>query len=74
MIEIPEEGFAGVEGLEESLSEPSEALVADMADLAGDWVFIGAGGKMGPTMVRMAGKALERTGSSSQVFAVSRFS
>ncbi len=66
--------FADLEALEDNLSEPSEALVDDLKEMEGDWIFIGAGGKMGPTMVRMASKALERVGSSAQVFAVSRFS
>ncbi len=66
--------FADLEALEENLSEPSAALVDDLEQMQGDWIFIGAGGKMGPTMVRMASKALERAGSSAQVFAVSRFS
>ncbi|MBL64233.1 MAG: epimerase [Opitutae bacterium] len=66
--------FADVEALEENLSEPSQALVDDLKEMEGDWIFVGAGGKMGPTMVRMASKALERAGTSAKVFAVSRFS
>ncbi len=66
--------FADPEALEDNLSEPSAALIDDLKEMGGDWIFVGAGGKMGPTMVRMASKALERAGSSAKVFAVSRFS
>ena len=42
-----------VETLEELLSRPTPALVAMMSRLKGDILFLGAGGKMGPTMARM---------------------
>ena len=74
MIEIPEHGFVDVEALEDHLSEPSESLVAELAEVSGDWLFVGAGGKMGPTMVRMARKALDRAGNPVRVRAASRFS
>ena len=74
MIEIPEQGFADLEALEDHLSEPSEALVTELAEASGDWLFIGAGGKMGPTMTRMARKALDRAGNPVRVSAASRFS
>jgi nucleoside-diphosphate-sugar epimerase len=74
VIKIPEQGFADVEALEDHLSEPSESLVAELAEVLGDWLFIGAGGKMGPTMARMVRKALDRAGNPVGVSAVSRFS
>jgi nucleoside-diphosphate-sugar epimerase len=74
VIEIPEQGFADVEALEDHLSEPSESLVAELAEVSGDWLFIGAGGKMGPTIARMVRKALDRAGNPVGVSAVSRFS
>jgi nucleoside-diphosphate-sugar epimerase len=74
MIKIPEQGFADVEALEDHLSEPSESFVAELAEVSGDWLFVGAGGKMGPTMARMARKALDRAGNPVDVSAVSRFS
>ncbi|MDE0577967.1 MAG: NAD(P)-dependent oxidoreductase [Opitutales bacterium] len=74
MIEIPEQGFDDLEALEDHLSEPSEALVTELAKASGDWLFIGAGGKMGPTMTRMARKALDRAGNPVRVSAASRFS
>lgn len=59
--------------LEESLSRPSAPAVAAMAALTGDLVVLGAGGKMGPSLARMAVRALASAGSSHQVIAVARF-
>jgi nucleoside-diphosphate-sugar epimerase len=56
------------------LLEPSEALAADVARLEGDILVLGAGGKMGPALVRLAKQAVERSGVSKKVIAVSRFS
>ncbi len=62
--------IADVEALEERLSRPDDDLVADLARLDGDILVLGAGGKMGPTLARMAKRAApERT-----VCAVARFS
>ncbi len=62
--------IAGVEALEELLSQPDDDLVADLALLEGDILVLGAGGKMGPTLARMAKRAApDRT-----VYAVARFS
>ncbi len=59
--------------LEESLSRPSAPAVAAMAALTGDLLVLGAGGKMGPSLARMAARALASAGSSHQVIAVARF-
>jgi len=46
-----------------------------MAALRGDLVILGAGGKMGPTLARMARRALDLAGyDETQVIAVSRWS
>ena len=50
-------GFADVEALEERLSRPDDDVVADMARLEGDIMILGVGGKMGPTLARMARRA-----------------
>lgn len=63
-----------VQELEENLSRPSPALVEEMAQLDGDLMILGAGGKMGPSLVRMACRALREAGRSSTVHAVSRYS
>lgn len=62
------------EELEEALSRPTSGVGEALARLGGDLVFLGAGGKIGPTMARMARRALDEAGSSARVIAVSRFS
>lgn len=66
--------IADVTELEDLLSEPSEATVRSLAALDGDIVVLGAGGKMGPTLARMAKRASESAGVARRVIAVSRFS
>ena len=63
-----------VGALEEMLSKPPAALVEMMARLDGDLVLLGVGGKMGPTMARMARRAFDEAGKSNRVIGVSRFS
>src|SRR5688572_24384236 len=58
--------------LEARLSEPDEETVAALRALDGDILVLGAGGKMGPTVARMARRALGD--SPRRVIAVSRFS
>ena len=60
-----------VEDLEARLSRPSAALGADLAALDGDILVLGAGGKLGPSLVRLALRAVEGR---KAVIAVSRFS
>ncbi|MCC2666055.1 MAG: NAD(P)-dependent oxidoreductase, partial [Geminicoccaceae bacterium] len=47
----------GVEPLEELLTRPTRALVDDLAALEGDILVLGVGGKMGPTLARLAKRA-----------------
>ncbi|MDP6539567.1 MAG: NAD(P)-dependent oxidoreductase [Planctomycetota bacterium] len=70
----PPEVIETVEDLEECLSRPTAAVVEDLGTLDGDLVVLGAGGKMGPSLARMARRALDASGSSRGVIAVSRFS
>jgi nucleoside-diphosphate-sugar epimerase len=63
-----------VRHLEELLSEPSEAAIEAMRGLDGDVVVLGVAGKMGPTLARMARRALDAAGVSRRVIGVSRFS
>ena len=63
-----------VEVLEERLSEPTPAVVEALARFDGDLLVLGVGGKMGPTLARMAVRALRLAGSSRRVIGVSRFS
>src|SRR6266850_2111984 len=63
-----------IEELDELLSEPSEAVIRTLAALDGDIVILGVGGKMGPTLARMAKRASLIAGVSRRVIGVSRFS
>lgn len=61
--------------LEELLSRPDEATVRSLAKGEGDLIVLGAGGKMGPTVARMARRAFDAAGAHDrEVIAVSRFS
>lgn len=64
------DGFADIEALEERLSRPDDDVVRDLAALDGDILVLGATGKIGPTLTRMA----RRAAPDKQVFAVARFS
>lgn len=66
--------FRDVEDLDEALSEPTEGVVRTLAALEGDIVILGAGGKMGPTLARMAKRASEIAKVPRRVIGVSRFS
>jgi len=56
--------------LDDMLSTPSDALVETLAKLDGDITILGVGGKMGPTLARMA----KRAAPSKRVIGVARFS
>jgi nucleoside-diphosphate-sugar epimerase len=60
--------------LEELLSRPSPEAVRDLSKLKGDLVVLGVGGKMGPTLARMARRALDEAGLKHAVIGVARFS
>ena len=62
--------FADVDALEDFMSEPTPGLVADLAKVDGDIMVIGVGGKMGPTLARMA----KRAAPGKRVIGVARFS
>ncbi len=57
--------------LEVALSAPDADTVAGLASLPGDVVILGAGGKMGPSLARMARRAIADP--ARRVLAVSRF-
>ena len=59
-----------LEQLEELLSRPSDALVQTLERVEGDILVLGVGGKMGPTLARMA----KRASPDRQVIGVARFS
>lgn len=63
-----------IEELEAKLATPSNALINDLAKIAGDIVLLGVGGKMGPSLARLAVNAIREGGLSKRVIGVSRFS
>jgi nucleoside-diphosphate-sugar epimerase len=62
------------EELEERLSRPTQDDVAAMKALGGDLLVLGAGGKMGPSLVRRANRAMQQAGTGTRVIAVARYS
>ena len=58
----------------QDLLKPSEALIDDVAKLDGDIIILGAGGKMGPDLARLAKQAVDIAGLKKEVIAVARFS
>ncbi|USB31949.1 NAD(P)-dependent oxidoreductase [Paenibacillus sp. YPG26] len=63
-----------VSELEKCLSEPSAALAADLAQLDGDILILGVGGKMGPSLAKLAKRGAEAAGVKKKIIGVSRFS
>jgi nucleoside-diphosphate-sugar epimerase len=64
------DGFDDVAALEEALSRPSQALADTLEKVPGDIMVLGVGGKMGPTLARMA----RRAAPGKRVIGVARFS
>jgi len=59
--------------LDALLTAPSERLINDVKKIEGDIIFLGAGGKMGPSLCLLTKNAVEKAGAKSKVIAVSRF-
>jgi nucleoside-diphosphate-sugar epimerase len=62
--------FSDADALEDFMTDPSAELVADLAALDGDILVLGVGGKMGPTLSRLA----KRAAPGRRVIGVARFS
>ena len=60
--------------LDEILSMPDQQLIDFMKRLDGDIAILGIGGKMGPTLGRLAVNAIKAAGVNKNVYGVSRFS
>lgn len=60
--------------LETKLAQPSSALINDIAALDGDILLLGIGGKMGPSLARLAMNAIKEAGVNKKVIGASRFS
>jgi nucleoside-diphosphate-sugar epimerase len=67
-------GIGSLRELEDRLSQPTAGVVQALGSLRGDIVVLGAGGKMGPSLARMARRASDAAGVKRKVIAVSRFS
>lgn len=59
--------------LDEILSEPTEDLINDLADIEGDIMILGAGGKVGPTISVMLKRACDKCKKEHKIYAVARF-
>ena len=62
------------EQLEDVMSAPTPEVVEAMGEMAGDLLILGVGGKMGPTLAKLARRAIDESGSGKRVIGVSRFS
>jgi len=60
--------------LEERLSRPSDAVASAMKAIDGDLLILGAGGKMGPSLAKLARRAANMGGTGQRIVAVARFS
>lgn len=57
-----------------ALLQPSERLIKDMAEIDGDIIILGVGGKMGPDLARLCKAAIDKAGVDKKVVGVARFS
>ena len=62
------------EQLEEVMSRPTPTVVEAMEGMTGDLLILGVGGKMGPTLAKLAKRAIDESGADKRVIGVSRFS
>ena len=62
------------EQVEHVMSTPTPEVVEAMGEMAGDLLILGVGGKMGPTLAKLAKRAIDESGSGKKVITVSRFS
>jgi len=64
------ERFRDVEHLEDIMTAPSAEVAEELGKLGGDLIMLGAGGKIGPTLARLA----KRAAPGKRIVAVARFS
>jgi nucleoside-diphosphate-sugar epimerase len=67
--ELPDH-FRDVDHLDEVMTAPSLELVSELAQIPGDLIILGVGGKIGPTLARLA----KRAAPEKRVVGVARFS
>jgi len=66
--------ITSVEELELRLSEPTPSVIETMRRMEGDLMVLGIGGKMGPSLARMARRATDLGGRKRRIIGVARFS
>jgi nucleoside-diphosphate-sugar epimerase len=71
---MPPAVIADTDQLDDLLSEPTPLAVETLARLDGDLLLLGVGGKMGPTLARMARRAFDAAGGRRRVIGAARFS
>jgi nucleoside-diphosphate-sugar epimerase len=69
-METLPETISTTQQLDELLSRPRPELVDFIGKLKGDLLIIGAGGKIGPSLARMAHRAVQAAGAKTRVIAV----
>jgi len=65
--------ISDIAALEDLLSLPTEASVKMCSELEGDIMFLGIGGKIGPTLARMTRRACDKAGLEKRIYGVSLF-
>lgn len=63
-----------IDHLEDLLSDPTPQVIEALAKIDGDLAILGVGGKMGPTLARMARRGLDEAGKKNRVLGIARFS
>lgn len=71
---ISTDRIADVAALEDLLSQPTPEVVESLRRCEGDILFLGVGGKIGPSLARMARRACDAAGSKRRLYGVARFS
>jgi nucleoside-diphosphate-sugar epimerase len=71
---MPPADIADTDQLDDLLSEPTPLAVETLRHINGDLLLLGVGGKMGPTLARMARRASDAAGSRRRVVGAARFS
>ena len=69
----PADRVRDLDHLEDLLSAPTPGVVDTLSRLGGDILVLGVGGKMGPSLARMARRASDLAGVNRRVLGVSRF-
>jgi len=63
-----------IKQLDEIMCTPTKDLINDIKKIDGDIMVLGAGGKMGPTLCKLAYNAIKKANVNKTIYAVSRFS